>query len=164
MSLSKSWRALSKSALCSSGGKPQLLPPNHLRLLNTAAGGGEPAQGIATPGPSTRTALALVLGGTFLGLCGYYAGARPNSVNVELANARALASPSPPRPVYGTPEDFSRAIEELRATFVAEAVATARDQLDAHGFSPNSYHPGTSSVFPYFSSRAIIPTALRAPT
>jgi D-lactate dehydrogenase (cytochrome) len=69
-----------------------------------------------------------------LGL-GYYIGARSNNVLQPPLN-----------PVYGTPEEFARAIEELRASFAAgEAVTTAPDQLAAHGFSPNSHHPGTTN-------------------
>ncbi|KAI9452798.1 FAD-binding domain-containing protein [Lactarius psammicola] len=49
---------------------------------------------------------------------------------------------SPLKPIYGTPEDFARAIEELRASFAGEAVTTAPEQLTAHGFSPNYHHPG----------------------
>ncbi|KAH9057494.1 FAD-binding domain-containing protein [Lactarius vividus] len=142
MSLSwKSWRPPTRSACCFSGGSPRLRAPNYLRPLSTAARGGPSAQGSASS--STRTALTLALSGAFLGLGGYYAGARSNGVNTEGATSRALVCPlpSPAKPIYGTPGDFVRAIDELRAS-LAVTVTTARDQLEAHGFSPNSHHPG----------------------
>ena len=55
---------------------------------------------------------------------------------------RAIETP-PPKPVYGTPEDFAHAIEELKALFSEDAVTTDEGQLEAHGFSPNTYLPGT---------------------
>ena len=75
--------------------------------------------------------LALALGSVALGLGGYYIGVR-----------RSTEAP-PPKPVYGTPADFARAIEELKTLFSEVAVATDEDQLKAHGFSSNAYHPGT---------------------
>lgn len=35
--------------------------------------------------------------------------------------------------VYGTPEDYTRAIQRLRAVLSAEAVSIERDVLDTHG-------------------------------
>ena len=154
-------RALTKTAYHFSGSRPQLLLiPNLLRPLSTAS-----TQAASTASP--RAALALALGGAFLGLSGYYIGVRSNSVGVDGTTARAVGSPYPsplpPRPPYGTTEDFSRTIEELRASFAAEAVTTARDQLEAHGFSPNAHHPGMAC--PSFLSRAMPAlTVLRAPT
>jgi len=122
-----------------------------LRPLSTAASEGAPAQGPAAS--STRTPLALALGGALLGLGGYYIGARSNNVGVEVADTTASTSSLQPslKPVYGTPEDFARAIEELRVSFGGEAVTTAPDQLAAHGFSPNCHHPGT----PCFAFRVL---------
>ncbi|KAI9430533.1 FAD-binding domain-containing protein [Lactarius indigo] len=104
-------------------------------LYTAASGEGAPPPDPATS--STRTPLALALAGALLGLGGYYIGARSNNDGVELVNATASLPP-----VYGTPEDFARAIEELRASFVGEAVTIAPDELVAHGFSPNCHHPG----------------------
>ena len=71
-----------------------------------------------------------------IGLGGYYVGTRSNHhTPVEYPG-------SPSKPVYGTPEDFARAIQELKTLFSEETVTTAEDQLEAHGFSPNVYHPG----------------------
>lgn len=111
--------------------------PHHLRPLSTPASGGAPARGPVAS--STRTALALALGGAFLGL-GYYVGARSNTV---VAGAFPSALQPPLKPVYGTPEEFARAIEELKASFSEDAVTTEPDQLEAHGFSPNFHFPGT---------------------
>ena len=49
---------------------------------------------------------------------------------------------------YGSPEDFKKAIEELRRLLPDEdAVSTDAAHLEEHGFSENDYHPGTCSVF-----------------
>ncbi|KAH9172017.1 FAD-binding domain-containing protein [Lactarius sanguifluus] len=125
----RNWRPLTRSTCCFSGGPPRLRAPSHLRPLSTAASGGPSAQGSAAC--STRTTLTLALGGAFIGLGGYYVGARSNGVNME-ATSRALRAPG----------DFVRAIDELRASLAGEAVTTAQDQLEAHRFSPNSHHPG----------------------
>lgn len=45
---------------------------------------------------------------------------------------------------YGTPEDFQKAIEELRTTFPKEGtVTTDSEDLRIHGHSENDYHPGS---------------------
>lgn len=45
---------------------------------------------------------------------------------------------------YGTPEDFQKAIEELRTTFPKEGtVTTDSEDLQIHGHSENDYHPGS---------------------
>ncbi|KAN0118676.1 FAD-linked oxidase-like protein [Russula decolorans] len=97
--------------------------PNYLRQLHTATGRN-------TGNASSSNAFALALGSVVLGLGGYYVGVR-----------RAIETP-PPKPVYGTPEDFAHAIEELKTLFSKDTVTTDEDQLEAHGFSPDSYHPG----------------------
>jgi hypothetical protein len=159
--MSLSWgsgRVLKKSAHCFSGGQPRLFVPVHLRPLSTAA-----TQSLSSTA-STRAALAFAaLGGVILGVGGYYVGKRSNNIGVNVATARALEFPLPQKQVYGTPEDFSRAIEELRASFAEEAVTTAQDQLEAHGVSPNTHHPGMHALL-FFSTRAMMPTVvLRAP-
>ncbi|KAI0276801.1 hypothetical protein BGY98DRAFT_1090140 [Russula aff. rugulosa BPL654] len=83
-----------------------------------------------TGNASASTVFALALGGVALGLGGYYVGVR-----------RGIETPSP-KPVYGTPEDFGHAIEELKTLFSKDTVTTDQDQLEAHGFSPNAHHPG----------------------
>lgn len=83
-----------------------------------------------TGNASASTVFALAIGGVALGLGGYYVG-------------RGIETPSP-SPVYGTPEDFGHAIEELKMLFSKDTVTTDKDQLEAHGFSYNAHHPGTS--------------------
>jgi hypothetical protein len=147
----RSWTTLKKSAHCFGGSRPRLSVPIHLRPLSTAT----PSSSSTA---STRAALAFVaLGGAILGVGGYYIGARSNSIGVNVGTARALEFPPLQKPVYGTPEDFSRAIEELRASFAGEAVTTAPDQLGAHGFSPNTHHPGMHALLS-LSNRAMMQT------
>lgn len=52
------------------------------------------------------------------------------------------------KPGYGTPEDFLKAIETLRQdlSHIDGGVSTDPDDLHAHGFSANDYHPGTVSL------------------
>ena len=83
-----------------------------------------------TGNASSSSVFALALGSVALGLGGYYVGLR-----------RAIETP-PPKPVYGTPQDFAHAIEELKTLFSKDTVTTDEDQLEAHGFSHNAYHPG----------------------
>ena len=129
------WRASRLFAPLGSriGVKQQIVRPLHLRLLgtDTASDGG------ATNMTSSNIfVLAIGLGSVVLGLGGYYVGARSN-------HHTPVESPrSPSKPVYGTPEDFARAIQELKSLFSEETATTAEDQLDAHGFSPSVYHPG----------------------
>lgn len=130
-----------------SAGRLRPIPSHHLRSISSAASGGEPKQRPAICSP--RNAFALALGGSLLGL-GYYLGARSN----DFSAADAPSGRQPPlKPVYGTPADFARAIEELKASFVGDAVTTAPEQLVAHGFSPHSHLPG----FPH--SVVVYPTS-----
>ncbi|PFH45972.1 hypothetical protein AMATHDRAFT_70823 [Amanita thiersii Skay4041] len=43
---------------------------------------------------------------------------------------------------FGSPTDFNKCIEELRGLFPGDATSTDPDDLEAHGFSENDYHPG----------------------
>ncbi|KAF8877514.1 FAD-linked oxidase-like protein [Infundibulicybe gibba] len=47
---------------------------------------------------------------------------------------------------FGSPEDFQRAIKELKAEFSEseDTISTDPDVIYAHGFSSNDYHPGIS--------------------
>ncbi len=65
-----------------------------------------------------------------------------------------------PQPSYGSPEDFQRAITELKEIFGPEEdspgdlVSTNSDVLHDHGFSTFIYHEGmTSFFFPSVASR-----------
>ena len=81
---------------------------------------------------SSPSTLAIALGTALVGLGSYYVG----SLNDGSASAAAAA------PVYGTPEDFKRAIKELEATFEEGVVSTDPPNLYTHGFSPNVMHAG----------------------
>jgi hypothetical protein len=116
-------RRVPASLIGGMSGREQLYP-HYLRQLHTATGR-------RTGNASSSNVFALALGGVAFGLGGYYVG------------ARCAIEPPPPKPVYGTPEDFAHAIEELKTLFSEDTVVTDEDQLEAHGFSPNAYHPGT---------------------
>lgn len=125
-----------------SAGRLRPVPSHHLRLISSSASGGGLKQRPAICSP--RNSFALALGGALLGL-GYYLGARSN----DFSAADTPSGRQPPlKPVYGTPEDFARAIEELKASFVGDAVTTAPEQLVAHGFSPHSHLPGALFSIP----------------
>ncbi|KAH9954938.1 FAD-linked oxidase-like protein [Russula dissimulans] len=123
------WRArgIPISSSITRGQQPH---PHCRRLLGTATGGG-------TGNAASSNLFVLALGSVVLGLGGYYLGARSNTTAVP---SHAI-NPPPSKPVYGTPDDFARAIDELKSLFSEGAVTTARDQLEAHGFSPNVHHP-----------------------
>ena len=56
-------------------------------------------------------------------------------------------------PQYGTPADFSKAIEELRSTFPSgDSVSTDPDDLYVHGFSEYDYHPGKNGCTHVYST------------
>ncbi|KAI6043031.1 hypothetical protein EDC04DRAFT_824136 [Pisolithus marmoratus] len=58
-----------------------------------------------------------------------------------LLNAPDAPSGSPP--TYGTPQDVTKAIEELRQAFPDSRVSTDPNVLQLHGSSENSYHPSS---------------------
>ncbi|KAI9443653.1 hypothetical protein H4582DRAFT_2072658 [Lactarius indigo] len=78
---------LPRRACWFSGRPPRLRIPHHLRPLTTAISGDPLAQ--SSVASSSRTVLALALGGAFLGLGGYYVGTRSNGVNVEGATLKS---------------------------------------------------------------------------
>ncbi|KAE9394580.1 hypothetical protein BT96DRAFT_923434 [Gymnopus androsaceus JB14] len=84
---------------------------------------------------SARTALLLVGSSLVGGLLGFtLANREPSSATLNTS-----------KPQYGSPEDFAKAIEELKETFPDEgAVSTDPEDVYHHGFSLNDYHPGTS--------------------
>jgi D-lactate dehydrogenase (cytochrome) len=77
--------------------------------------------------------LTIALGTALVGLGLYCAG----SVLTSPANTAVS-----PVPVYGTAEDFKRAIKELEASFEEGVVSTDPANLSTHGFSPNVMHEG----------------------
>ncbi|KAK7031045.1 D-lactate ferricytochrome c oxidoreductase [Paramarasmius palmivorus] len=94
-----------------------------------------------TPSPkffSSRTTLLLAGTSILSGLLGY-ALASPKEQKVDKPESKSQFGQ------YGTPEDFRKAIEELRGAFKhdPDAVTTDPEELRIHGFSENDYHPGT---------------------
>ncbi|KAJ3866721.1 FAD-linked oxidase-like protein [Lentinula novae-zelandiae] len=74
---------------------------------------------------------------------------------LKLKSSQSATKPrSPTKPKYGSPEDFGKAIEELKRTFTDEdIVSTDPEDVYNHGFSVNDYHPGIShSVVVYPST------------
>ena len=118
-------QALSRSAR--SAAAPLLIPS---RQLSSTAGS------TATAGPpSSPNILSIALGTALVGLGSYYVG----SLNGGSASATASTAAAP---VYGTPDDFKRAIKELEASFEDGIVSTDPPNLFSHGFSPNVMHKG----------------------
>src|ERR1700761_589267 len=103
-------------------------PPRIRQLSSTASS-------TTTAGSSSQSTLAIALGTALVGLGSYYVG----SLNDGSASAKAATAAAP---VYGTPEDFKRAIKELEASFEEGIVSTDPPNLYTHGFSPNVMHAG----------------------
>lgn len=84
---------------------------------------------------STRMIALLSAASSIGGLAGYF-----------LADRNGSGKATHSKPQYGSPQDCSQAIEELRKTFAddADAVSTNVDDIYVHGFSANDYHPGKS--------------------
>jgi hypothetical protein len=113
-------QALSRSA-CSA--------PLRIRQLSSTA------SPTTTAGSSSPSTLAIALGTALVGLGSYYVGSL-NGGSVSATASKAAA------PVYGTPEDFKRAIKELETSFEEGIVSTDPPNLFSHGFSPNVMHEG----------------------
>ncbi|KAI0061432.1 FAD-binding domain-containing protein [Artomyces pyxidatus] len=83
-------------------------------------------------GPSRA---AFTLASLLFGIGGFYAGLRLSQVSVHPA--------TPTKPAYGSKDDFSQAIKDLKAGFTSgDDVSTNPDDLAAHGISINTWHPG----------------------
>lgn len=77
---------------------------------------------------------------------GYTSASLPSPL-ASLGLGPRQASTEDDEPSYGTPEDFQKAIQELRHIFSDEdhesgIVSTDPDDLRIHGFSENDHHPG----------------------
>ncbi|TFY63274.1 hypothetical protein EVJ58_g3348 [Rhodofomes roseus] len=80
----------------------------------------------------------------WVGACAFVGGAAANAV-FQLVKNREQPPATGLNDKYGSPEDFQRAIQELRDTFPdQDAVSTDPDDLHVHGYSENDYHPGSS--------------------
>lgn len=98
---------------------------------------------------SRTTSLPVLLGALTCVLLGYTIGSSTSlpSPLVPLGLGHRQASTEDDEPTYGTPEDFQKAIQELRHTFSnggheSGVVSTDSDDLRIHGFSENDHHPG----------------------
>ncbi|KAI0691286.1 FAD-linked oxidase-like protein [Cerioporus squamosus] len=121
--------------------------PSSSSQAGTSASGDAP-RGSQSNGPNA--ALAFVAGSLLSGAVAYYVASRPDGApGTERNRASAKLNSQ-----YGSPEDFKKAIEELRQFFPGEdAVTTDVEDLEAHGYSENDYHPGSRpSVVVYPSS------------
>jgi hypothetical protein len=113
--------------------QPLCRPPNRLFVRTYGTANGTPRQ--------TKQRTALLLAGTAVlsATAGYILAARgmdrPGSSATDLENTR-----------YGTPEDFHKVVEELKAAF-PEVGAVSDDPVVVapYGFSQNDYHPGGST-------------------
>ena len=85
---------------------------------------------------NSKAALAFALGAALSGTLGYYLAAYSGNAN----NSRAVVELNTQ---YGSPEDFKKAIEELKAALPDEdAVSTDAEDLERHGVSGFTYHAG----------------------
>ncbi|KAG9308317.1 FAD-linked oxidase-like protein [Chiua virens] len=111
-----------------------------------------------TSAPSrTTSSFPVLLGALTCALIGYTIGSSttlPSSL-AFLGLGRQQV-PTDDEPIYGTPADFQKAIQELRQAFSdgdqnSGIVSTDPEDLRVHGFSENDYHPGalhTVVVYP----------------
>ncbi|CDO70812.1 hypothetical protein BN946_scf184801.g3 [Trametes cinnabarina] len=148
MQLSASSRALISTRLTSSTTRPLLTVRS--RLLSRSSGS-ERARAYSTNVESSARAsrnlplaALLLAGGVSLG---YYLATIRSDRAVTQNRARSDLNST-----YGSPDDFAKAIDELRSTFPHEgAVTTDPEDLEVHGFSENDYHPSSHPsvvVFP----------------
>ncbi|THV01036.1 hypothetical protein K435DRAFT_963710 [Dendrothele bispora CBS 962.96] len=86
---------------------------------------------------TSRTVLSLLGASLVSGIVGYHA-----AQSSTLSSAPITSSSTSK---FGTPEDFDKAIEDLKQTFHndSDIVSTDAEDLKLHGFSENDYHPGT---------------------
>lgn len=97
---------------------------------------------------SRASSLPLLLGALTCALLGYTIGSATSlsSPLAFLVPGRRQLSTADDEPTYGTPNDFQKAIQELKQTFNNEGnesgvVSTDPDDLRLHGFSENDYFP-----------------------
>jgi D-lactate dehydrogenase (cytochrome) len=114
----------------------------HIRNPGQFKSGLHSNSGGLAQGP-TKTAQRRLLLDVSLGLIGSallgYSFAKWSTKRPSSAHESSLANH---KPQYGSPEDFQKAIVELKTAFTPDSVSTNADVLYAHGFSMNDYHPG----------------------
>ncbi|KAI0647653.1 FAD-linked oxidase-like protein [Trametes meyenii] len=107
---------------------------------------GEPTPQSQPKGSSSSAPLAFAVGSVLSGALGYYLATSAKDEAEEGKTGVQFNTK------YGSPEDFKKAIEELRLAFPDEdAVTTDVEDLEVHGFSENDYHPSSHPsvvVFP----------------
>lgn len=98
--------------------------------------------------PSRATSLPVLLCALTCSVLGYAIGSSASlpSPLASLGLGPRQVSIEDDQPTFGTPEDFQKAIQELRHTFSNEGyesgvVSTDPDDLQIHGFSENDHHP-----------------------
>ncbi|TFK19088.1 hypothetical protein FA15DRAFT_674754 [Coprinopsis marcescibilis] len=98
----------------------------------------ESGQGNNPPKSSPTLAnLGIAVAGGVVGVIAY-------SSFDRLEELKTLFLHPKPKSKYGSPEDFAKAIEDLRQLLPSEDVSTNPDDLLVHGFSPNDHHPACS--------------------
>lgn len=163
--LSQLSRATSSPLIVTPGRLPLLTRerPQGVRFNSTQSSG-------AGPSASSRTTpLIFALGAALgVGLTYYATSSSPPSSKKKSQIYHTAAGLNEE---YGTPEDFQKAIVELRTTFPQDGyVSTDGDDLHLHGFSDNDYHPGMSicrarrGIFALIVSLGSTPTVVVYPT
>lgn len=109
------------------------------RRYSSQSSVGHSAPGSAGPSSVTRYLLLAAASG--------FAGGAAVALALSRGNEPAVHSRPRLNDKYGSPEDFQRAIQELRDSFPdKDAVSTDPDDLHTHGYSENDYHPGASTM------------------
>jgi len=133
MSLSSTTRALGRAQIARSRSlAPSLRLParSAIAIRSTVASSRSYSSGSSGSSSSSSSKAPLWgLAAFNLGLGGYW-----------LANSDDTATVNS-EPVYGTPEDFVRAVDELRTKLGESKVSTDADDLHGHGFSAIDHHP-----------------------
>lgn len=110
------------------------------RRYSSQSSAGQNAPGSAGPSSVTRYLLLAAAASGF-------AGGAAVALAWSRGNEPAVHSTSRLNDKYGSPEDFQRAIQELRDSFPdKDAVSTDPDDLHTHGYSENDYHPGVCTM------------------
>lgn len=109
--------------------------------LRYSSGGPQPNR------PTNYSLAAVVLGSIVSACVGYGFATTRSSGSIDeltLLSTIPAKSDSGLNEQYGSPADFKKAIEELKAAFPQEDVVSTDDEvLQVHGNSDNDYHPGT---------------------
>lgn len=115
--------------------------------------------------PSRNASFPVLLCALTCTLLGYTIGSSADlpSPLAFLGLGRRQALTEDDEPTYGTPEDFQKAIQEMRHAFNNKGhesgiVSTDPDDLRIHGFSDNDYHPGACPSLPTVGATIVLPS------